>query len=74
MRNLYVYFDLIFFTLTKKFKEVEAEGPFTAYSFFTVDNSMLTAALANILTYLIILIQFDLCKGNAMSNVSNESN
>ena len=42
-------------------QEVETEGPFTAYDFFNVDNSMLTAALATVVTYLIILVQFNLC-------------
>ena len=42
--------------------EVETEGPFTAYDLFNIDNSMLTTALATTVTYLIILVQFDLCK------------
>ena len=43
-------------------EEVETEGPFTAYDFFNVDNSMLTAALATVVTYLIIIVQFDICE------------
>ena len=35
------------------------EEPFSALGFFIIDRSMLTSMAANILTYLIILIQFD---------------
>ena len=35
------------------------EEPFSALGFFSIDRSMLTSLLANILTYLIILIQFN---------------
>ena len=35
------------------------EEPFSAMGFFTIDRSMLTSLMANILTYLIILIQFN---------------
>ena len=35
------------------------EEPFSALGFFIIDQSMLTSLAANILTYLIILIQFN---------------
>ena len=41
-------------------QKILSEGPFTAYDFFNVDNSMLTAAFVTIVTYLIILLQSDL--------------
>ena len=40
---------------------IENEGPLTALDFFAVDKSLVTAAFATVVTYLIILIQFDLC-------------
>ena len=43
-------------------QKIEAEDPFTALGFFAVDKSTLTAALATIATYLIILIQFNMCQ------------
>ena len=40
---------------------IQKEGPFTALDFFNVDKSMVTASVSTVLTYLIILVQFDLC-------------
>ena len=40
-------------------KHIEAETPFTAYGFFTIEHSTLTSIGLGILTYLVILIQFD---------------
>ena len=37
---------------------IEAEQPFTAYGFFNVDRSLLSSIFGNILTYLIILLQY----------------
>ena len=42
-------------------QKIENEGPFTAMDFFNVDKSLVTGALSTIITYLIILIQFNLC-------------
>ena len=42
-------------------QRVQDEGPMSAYGLFAVDVSMLTGQLATILTYLIILIQFNFC-------------
>ena len=42
-------------------EQMKDEGPFDALGYFTVDKSTLTAAVGTIFTYLIILIQFDLC-------------
>ena len=38
---------------------IEAETPFTAYGFFSIEPSTLTSIGLGILTYLVILIQFD---------------
>ena len=43
-------------------QKIETEEPFTALGFFAVDKTTLTSALATVVTYLIILIQFDLCE------------
>ena len=43
-------------------QEIESEGPFTALDFFNVDRSLVTTAFSTVVTYLIILIQFNLCK------------
>ena len=43
-------------------QRIDKEGPFTALSFFNVDRSLMTTALSTTVTYIIILIQFDLCK------------
>ena len=40
---------------------MEKEGPFTALVFFVVDKSLVTATVSTVVTYLIILLQFDLC-------------
>ena len=40
---------------------IQDEGPFTAFGFFDVDKTTLRATLATVVTYLIILIQFNLC-------------
>ena len=40
---------------------IENEGAMTALDFFAVDKTLLTAAFATMVTYLIILIQFNLC-------------
>ena len=40
-------------------RSIEEETPFSASGFFTVDRSTLTAIAGAVLTYLIILIQFD---------------
>ena len=42
-------------------QKIDTEEPFTALGFFTVDKTTLTSALATVVTYLIILIQFNLC-------------
>ena len=42
-------------------EQIKDEGPFDALGYFTVDKSTLTAVVGTIITYLIILIQFDLC-------------
>ena len=42
-------------------QKIEKEGPFTAFDFFNVDRSLVTGALATVITYLIILIQFHIC-------------
>ena len=42
-------------------QKIDTEDPFTALGFFTVDKTTLTSALATVVTYLIILIQFNLC-------------
>ena len=43
-------------------QEIESEGPFTALDFFDVDRPLVTTAFSTVVTYLIILIQFNLCK------------
>ena len=40
-------------------ENIQDETPFTASGFFNVDRSTLTAITGAMLTYLIILIQFD---------------
>ena len=42
-------------------QKIDQEGPFTAMDFFKVDKTTVTTACSTIITYLIILIQFDLC-------------
>ena len=42
---------------------VENETPFTAYNLFNVDKSLISTAFTTTLTYLIILLQFNLCNG-----------
>ena len=51
------------------------EEPFTALGFFSIDRSMLTSMVANILTYLIILIQFhgSTSSGEMVGEKSNET-
>ena len=39
--------------------KVQDETPFSAYGFFNIERSTLTTMMATILTYLIILVQFD---------------
>jgi len=39
--------------------QIETEKPFSALGFFTVERSTLTSLLATIITYLIILKQFE---------------
>ena len=41
---------------------IENEGAMTALDFFVVDKFLVTAAISTVVTYLIILIQFNLCK------------
>ena len=38
---------------------VELEEPFTALGFFNIERSTLTSLLSTILTYLIIILQFE---------------
>ena len=38
--------------------EIEAETPFTALGFYSIEKSTLTSLLSTIVTYLIIVIQF----------------
>ena len=38
--------------------EMEAETPFTAWGFYSVDKTTLTELLSTVITYLLILIQF----------------
>ena len=38
--------------------EINQEGPFTALGFFSVELSTLTSLVSTILTYLIVLVQF----------------
>ena len=45
-------------------QEIESEGPFTALDFFNVDRPLVTTAFSTVVTYLIILIQFNLCKNS----------
>ena len=42
-------------------QRIEKEGPFTALRFFSVDRSLLTSQFATVLTYFIILLQFNFC-------------
>ena len=53
--------------LTQKYlmliHNVENETPFTAYNLFNVDKSLISTAFTTTLTYLIILLQFNLCNG-----------
>ena len=42
-------------------KRIERQPAFTAYGFFTVDRSTLTAELGIVLTYFIVLYQANLC-------------
>ena len=48
-------------------ENIQDETPFTASGFFNVDRSTLTAISGAVLTYLIILIQFDDGEGKEMS-------
>ena len=47
-------------------ENIQDETPFTASGFFNVDRSTLTAISGAVLTYLIILIQFDDGEGEKM--------
>ena len=38
--------------------EIKEEGPFTAMGFFNIERSTLTSLVSTILTYLIVLVQF----------------
>ena len=40
---------------------IENETPFTAYNLFNMDKSLISTAFTTTLTYLIILLQFNLC-------------
>ena len=42
-------------------EKIKDEGPFDALGYFEVDKTTLTAAVGTVATYLIILIQFNLC-------------
>ena len=50
------------------------EDPFSALGFFIIDRSMLTSLAANILTYLIILIQFNAPTTSPQETVDTSSN
>ena len=50
------------------------EDPFSALGFFIIDWSMLTSLAANILTYLIILIQFNAPTTSPQETVDTSSN
>lgn len=39
--------------------QMKDEGPLTAQGFFTVDRPLLVSLLSTVLTYIIILVQFD---------------
>ena len=38
--------------------ELEAETPFSAWGFYSVEKTTLTSLLSTVITYLIIMIQF----------------
>ena len=42
-------------------EKIKDEGPFDDLGYFKVDKSTLTAVFGTVVTYLIILIQFNLC-------------
>ena len=42
-------------------ENIKDEEPFTALGFFNVDKTSVTAILGTVITYNIILIQFNLC-------------
>ena len=42
-------------------EKIKDEGPFDALGYFEADKTTLTAAVGTVATYLIILIQFNLC-------------
>ena len=46
------------------FNETEAEGPFNALGFFEIEKSTLTSLTSTIVTYLLVMVQF---------NTSNDS-
>ena len=43
-------------------QRIESEGPFTALDFFNVDRALVTTTFSTVVTYLIIMIQFNLCE------------
>ena len=44
--------------------QIESEAPFTALEFFNVELSTMTTIISTVLTYLIIMVQFNPTKTN----------
>ena len=57
-------------SIKRLISKVHEEEPFSAMGFFIIDRSMLTSMAANILTYLIILLQFQDPKTNIQEIVN----
>ena len=53
--------------------EIDREQPFTALGFFNIERSTLTSLVGTILTYLIVLVQFEQSGDHipTMPNVTN---
>ena len=53
--------------------QIESEAPFTALEFFNVELSTMTTIISTVLTYVIILVQFNPTKTNEQDIILKNS-